>query len=134
MNFAPIDISTLHKYKRGIFLPKDGIYVGILDYLTFTKYIYIFQSRCCQPELLLFRTLVDARAQIGAMDNGARYLVVSQLIRETMEGGKNMLATSLADKDKTCEENSTSEFPLHNLLQQDRVMSAVWLIFNLTNF
>lgn len=76
---------------------------------------------------------MDARAQIGAMDNGARYLVVSQLIRETMEGGKNMLATSLADKDKTREENSTSEFPLHNLLQQDRVMSAVWLVFNLTN-
>ncbi len=72
------------------------------------------------------RTLLDARTQIGSMDEGARFHVVSQLIREIVEGGKAMLATSLMDKDKPHDDVITaSDAALHSLLQQDRILAAV---------
>ncbi|KAH9551888.1 hypothetical protein CY35_09G037400 [Sphagnum magellanicum] len=75
---------------------------------------------------LLLWTLLDARTQIGSMDEGARFHVVSQLIREIVEGGKAMLATSLMDKDKPHDEVITaSDATLHSLLQQDRILAAV---------
>ncbi|CAK9883045.1 unnamed protein product [Sphagnum jensenii] len=75
---------------------------------------------------LLLWTLLDARTQIGSMDEGARFHVVSQLIREIVEGGKAMLATSLMDKDKPNDDVITaSDAALHSLLQQDRILAAV---------
>ncbi|CAK9238386.1 unnamed protein product, partial [Sphagnum troendelagicum] len=75
---------------------------------------------------LLLWTLLDARTQIGSMDEGARFHVVSQLIREIVEGGKAMLATSLMDKDKPHDDVITaSDAALHSLLQQDRILAAV---------
>jgi hypothetical protein len=60
------------------------------------------------------------------MDEGARFHVVSQLIREIVEGGKAMLATSLMDKDKPHDDVITaSDAALHSLLQQDRILAAV---------
>jgi hypothetical protein len=67
---------------------------------------------------------LDARVQIGTMDDGARFHVVSQLIRETVEIAKSMLATSMVDKEKL-QESTPSESSVHSLLQRDRVASAV---------
>ncbi len=69
------------------------------------------------------RTLLDARAHVGYKDHGARLHVVSQLIQETVESGKTMLANSLPDKESNWEESTTSS--VHKLLQQERLVAAV---------
>jgi hypothetical protein len=72
---------------------------------------------------LLLWTLLDARAHVGYKDHGARLHVVSQLIQETVESGKTMLANSLPDKESNWEESTTSS--VHKLLQQERLVAAV---------
>jgi hypothetical protein len=83
-----------------------------------------YNSFLSLPLVYLSRTLLDARVQIGTMDDGARFHVVSQLIRETVEIAKSMLATSMVDKEKL-QESTPSESSVHSLLQRDRVASAV---------
>lgn len=74
----------------------------------------------------LCRTLLDARVKIGKMDDGARIHVVSQLIQETMDIAKSMLAASMVEKGKK-PESTISESSVQGLLQRDRVVAAVQL-------
>lgn len=67
---------------------------------------------------------MDARVQVGTMDDGARLHIVSQLIRETVEIAKSMLATSMVEKEKS-QESTPSESSVHSLLHRDRIASAV---------
>lgn len=70
---------------------------------------------------LFLWTLLDAREQIGNMDDGARVHVISKLIQESIEIGKSMLATSMVEKEKKLESDSS----VQSLLQRERVVAAV---------
>ena len=75
----------------------------------------------------LRRSLHGARAQVGSQDDGARFHLISQLIRETVKYGKSMLVTSIADRDSLEDPSSSlSEAgSVNSLLQKDRVVAAV---------
>lgn len=70
--------------------------------------------------------MLDARGQIGGMDDGARFQMVSQLIQETIEHGKSILVNSSSDKRE--QDASSNSASVHSLLQQDRVIAAVGLL------
>eukprot|EP01018_Ginkgo_biloba_P014188 Gb_28819 [translate_table: standard] len=76
---------------------------------------------------LFIWSLLDARAQVGSLDDGARFHVISQLIRETVRHSKSMLAMSIASKDNSedpsCNLNEAGS--VHSLLQRDKVLAAV---------
>ncbi|KAH9329817.1 hypothetical protein KI387_001925, partial [Taxus chinensis] len=76
---------------------------------------------------LFIWSLLDARAQIGSFDDGARFHVISQLIRESVRHGKSMLAMSIADRDNSEDPintlNETSS--VNSLLHRERVVAAV---------
>ncbi|KAL3684694.1 hypothetical protein R1sor_002716 [Riccia sorocarpa] len=74
---------------------------------------------------LFLWSLLEARTEVGSLDDGARFHVVSQLIRETMDLGKNMLASTLANKDVQDEGSNSGDSALQNLLQRERITSAV---------
>lgn len=69
------------------------------------------------------------RSQYGMLDDGARFHVISHMIRETVNCGKSMLATSMAGKDDSLESgrNSKETGTIHNIIQNDRVLAAVRL-------
>lgn len=66
--------------------------------------------------------LLEARSKLASMDNGARFHLISQLIRDTVDHGKNLLATNILDKDASASNDSAS---VQGLLQQDRIINAV---------
>jgi hypothetical protein len=63
------------------------------------------------------------------LDDGARFHLLSHLIRETVNIGKSMLATSLVSRDDTLDPNYNSKDAgsIQNLIQKDRVLAAVCL-------
>ncbi|XP_057837661.2 BEACH domain-containing protein B isoform X1 [Cryptomeria japonica] len=76
---------------------------------------------------LFIWSLLDARAQVGSLDDGARFHVISQLIRESVRHGKSMLAMSIADRDNSEDPSSmlNETGSVNSLLQRDRVVAAV---------
>lgn len=58
------------------------------------------------------------------LDGGARYQVISSLIRETINCGKSMLATSFAFGDDLGR-NSNEGNTIFNFIQKDRLLAAV---------
>lgn len=61
------------------------------------------------------------------LDDGSRFHVISHLIRETVNCGKSMLATSIAGRDDSSDSGSNlrESGTIHNLIQKDRVLAAV---------
>ena len=61
------------------------------------------------------------------LDDGARFHVIAHLIREAVDCGKLMLATSIGGRDDTSDTGSISKEAgtIQNLIQKDRVLAAV---------
>ncbi|QHN94309.1 BEACH domain-containing protein B [Arachis hypogaea] len=76
---------------------------------------------------LVIWSLLAVRAQYGMLDDGARIHLLSHLIRETVNIGKSMLATSIVSRDDTMDSshNSKDAGSIQNLIQKDRVLAAV---------
>ncbi|KAK4359154.1 hypothetical protein RND71_021383 [Anisodus tanguticus] len=74
---------------------------------------------------LFIWALLAVRSHYGALDDGARFHVIAHIIRETVNCGKLMLATSISRDDSLESGSSTKEgSTIHNLIQKDRVLSA----------
>ncbi|XP_057426071.1 BEACH domain-containing protein B isoform X2 [Lotus japonicus] len=71
--------------------------------------------------------LLFVRSQYGMLDDGARFHLLSHLIRETVNIGKSMLATSIVSRDDTLDPsyNFKDAGSIQNLIQKDRVLAAV---------
>uniref|UniRef100_A0A7N0VH18 BEACH domain-containing protein B n=1 Tax=Kalanchoe fedtschenkoi TaxID=63787 RepID=A0A7N0VH18_KALFE len=71
--------------------------------------------------------LLSVRSQYGMLEDGARFHVVSHLIRETLTCGKCLLALSIVSMDDSSDHgNSVKETSvIHNLIQADKVLSAI---------
>ncbi|XP_022773061.1 BEACH domain-containing protein B-like isoform X4 [Durio zibethinus] len=76
---------------------------------------------------LFIWSLLIVRSQYGMLDDGARFHVIAHVIRETVNSGKSMLATSMVGRDDSFDSSSYSKEmgSIHNLIQKDRVLSAV---------
>ncbi|CAI8599125.1 unnamed protein product [Vicia faba] len=76
---------------------------------------------------LIIWVLLFVRSQYGMLDDGARFHLLSHLIRETVNIGKSILATSLVNRDDTLEPNYNSKDAgsIQNLIQKDRVLAAI---------
>lgn len=75
------------------------------------------------------RALLFVRSQFGMLDDGARFHVISHLIRETVNFGKSMLASSIMGREESLDSGSNIKETgsIHNLIQRDRVLAAVRL-------
>lgn len=76
---------------------------------------------------LFIWALITVRSQYGMLDDGARFHVISHLIREVVNCGKSMLATSIAGSNDSSESGSHAKETgsIQNLIQKDRVLAAV---------
>ncbi|KAK2977991.1 hypothetical protein RJ640_023529 [Escallonia rubra] len=76
---------------------------------------------------LFIWALLAVRSEYGTLDDGARFHVVSHLIRETVNSGKSMLATSIMVRDDSSDTGSNHKDTgtINNLIQKDRIISAV---------
>ncbi|KAF4394946.1 hypothetical protein F8388_017674 [Cannabis sativa] len=64
--------------------------------------------------------------QCKTLNDGARFQVVSHLIRETVNCGKSVLASTIMGKDDSDAGSNLKELgSIHNLIQKDRVLIAV---------
>lgn len=73
--------------------------------------------------------MLAVRSQYGLLDDGARFHVVSHFIRETVNIGKPMLASSLMSSDNSSDPdgNFKETGSIQNIIQKDRVLAAVCL-------
>ncbi|KAL4566093.1 hypothetical protein LXL04_030203 [Taraxacum kok-saghyz] len=71
--------------------------------------------------------LLAVRSQFGMLDDGARFHVIAHLIREAVDCGKVMLATSIVGRDDLLDSSSVSKESgtIQNLIQKDRVLLAI---------
>lgn len=69
-------------------------------------------------------------------DDGARFHVISHMIRETVNCGKSILVTSIIGRDESTDSGSNAKETgtLHNLIQKDRVCAAVGTKFYFSAF
>ncbi|XP_057974811.1 BEACH domain-containing protein B isoform X2 [Malania oleifera] len=76
---------------------------------------------------LFIWSLLAARSQYGMLDDGARFHVISHLLREAVSCGKSILATSIAGRDDSSDSGSNRRETgaIHNLIQKDRVLAAI---------
>lgn len=76
---------------------------------------------------LFIGCLLYVRSQYGKLDDGARFHVISHLIRETVSCGKSILATSGMSKDDGSESGGIFKEvgSIQNLIHKDRVLAAV---------
>lgn len=76
---------------------------------------------------LLIWSLLAVRSQYGVSDDGARFHVISHLIRETVNCGKFVLATSIIGRDDASDLGSNPKEPstIQNLIQNEQVITAI---------
>ncbi|KAK1395990.1 Beach domain-containing protein b [Heracleum sosnowskyi] len=76
---------------------------------------------------LFIWSLLVVRKQYGMLDTGARFHVISHLLRETVIYGQIMKATSPAGKGDSSDSKSNprESGALHHLIQKERVLAAV---------
>ncbi|KAI3460067.1 hypothetical protein Pfo_016730 [Paulownia fortunei] len=76
---------------------------------------------------LFIWSLLAVRSQYGMLDGGARFHVISSLIRESINCGKSMLATSMMGSDDLSDLSSNSKEgnTVFNFIQKDRLLGAV---------
>lgn len=75
----------------------------------------------------MHRSLLAVRSQYGLLDGGVRVHVVSKLIRETINCGKSMLASSIMGSDDLSDLGIKSKEGniIMNFIQKDRLLGAV---------
>lgn len=75
---------------------------------------------------LFIWALLAVKSKYGMLNDGARFHVISHLIRETVNCGKSVLATSIVGRDDSSDSvNNPKEIgAIHNLIQKDRVLAA----------
>ncbi|CAN8244848.1 unnamed protein product [Cochlearia groenlandica] len=76
---------------------------------------------------LFIGCLLYVRSQYGGLDGGARFHVISHLIRETVSCGKSILATTGMSKDDSSDSGRIFKEmgSIQNLIHKDRVLAAV---------
>ncbi|GFP89566.1 beach domain-containing protein lvsc [Phtheirospermum japonicum] len=76
---------------------------------------------------LFIWSLLVVRSQYGMLDGGARFHVISSLVRETINCGKSMLATSIMSGDVLSDlgGNSKEGNTVFGFIQKDRLLGAV---------
>ncbi|KAG9149665.1 hypothetical protein Leryth_017584 [Lithospermum erythrorhizon] len=76
---------------------------------------------------LFIWSLLTVRSRYGMLDDGARFHVISRLIRETVNSGKSMLANSMVVSNEFPDSGSNDKDSgtIHNLIQKDLVLVAV---------
>ncbi|KAK4483931.1 hypothetical protein RD792_011140 [Penstemon davidsonii] len=76
---------------------------------------------------LFIWALLVVRSKYGILDDGARFHVISSLVRETINCGKSMLATSIMDSNDLSDIGSISKEgnSIFNFIQKDRLLGAV---------
>ncbi|XP_062098924.1 BEACH domain-containing protein B isoform X2 [Humulus lupulus] len=75
---------------------------------------------------LFIWALLVVRSQCKTLNDGARFQVISYLIRETVNCGKSVLASTIMGKDDSDSGSNLKELgSIHNLIQKDRVLLAV---------
>ncbi|KAH7332120.1 hypothetical protein KP509_20G069100 [Ceratopteris richardii] len=106
------------------------IYKGALEPASATaqQFLYVLpfflsnENEQCKNRLQLFLwCLLEARTRLALVDNGARFHLIAQLLRETLNHGKNMLVSNMTGN----EDDSHDVSSVQNLLQQDRIIGAV---------
>ena len=67
------------------------------------------------------------RSHYGMLNDGVRFHVITHLIRETVNCGKSMLATSIVSREDPSDSGSNPKETgtIQNLIQKDRVLGAV---------
>lgn len=67
------------------------------------------------------------RSQCEMIDDGARFHVISHLIRETVQRGKSMLLKNIQGKEDLSDFgiNMKEAGTIHNLIQKECLLSAV---------
>ena len=75
---------------------------------------------------ILARALLAVRSKYGMLNDGARFHVISHLIRETVNCGKSLFALSILGRDDSDSGSNLKESgSIQNLIQKDRVLAAV---------
>ncbi|KAL6578417.1 hypothetical protein OROMI_010745 [Orobanche minor] len=76
---------------------------------------------------LFIWSLLAVRSQYGMLDGGARFHVISRLIRETINCGKSMLAINIMGSDDLSDPGSNSKEgnTVLSFIQKDRLLGAI---------
>ncbi|CAM8878100.1 unnamed protein product [Rhodiola kirilowii] len=71
--------------------------------------------------------LLSVRSQYGMIEDGARFHVISHLIRETVICGKSLLASSIAGMDESSDPGYSDKetSTIQSLIQADKVLAAI---------
>ncbi|KAK1322909.1 hypothetical protein QJS10_CPA02g00135 [Acorus calamus] len=75
----------------------------------------------------LDRSLLATRKLSGMLDDGARFQLISHLIRETVNFGKSVIATSILGREDSSDASSSVKeiSSISNLIQKERLLVAV---------
>ncbi|KAK1300212.1 hypothetical protein QJS10_CPB13g00240 [Acorus calamus] len=75
----------------------------------------------------LDRSLLATRKLSGMLDDGARFQLISHLIRETVNFGKSVIATSILGREDSSDASSSMKeiSSISNLIQKERLLVAV---------
>jgi len=103
-----------------------GICLGYIFHLAGCEWFDVYDIWSC-----LSRSLLAVRYQYGMLDDGTRFHVISHLIRETVSCCKSLLATSIMSRDDSSDLGGMPPDvgAVHSLIQKDRVLIAVSLMF-----
>jgi hypothetical protein len=104
-------------------------YLSKLGYRIMITSFAAFFTRKVTLVKIVPRALLAVRSQFGLLNEDARFHVISHLIRESVNCGKSLLATSIVGRDDNSDLGSFSKETgwIHNLIQKDRVLAAVSL-------
>lgn len=96
-------------------------------FIPLLPYLLAPEDELSKSRLQLFiGALLSVRSQYGMLDDGARFHVISHLIRETVNCGKSILVTSIMGREESSDSGSSKGgSTLQNIIQKDRVLSAV---------
>lgn len=100
---------------------------GVQQVIPLLPSLFLSDDEQSRNRLQLFIwSLLAVRYQYGMLDGGTRFHVISHLIRETVNCGKSLLATSITGSNDSSDPGSaTTEMgAVHNLIQKDRVLIA----------
>ncbi|XP_031393123.1 BEACH domain-containing protein B isoform X2 [Punica granatum] len=100
----------------------------VQQFISLLPYLLVVDDEQSKTRLQLFIwALLAVRSRYGMLDDGARFHIISHLIRETVNCGKSILATSIAGRDDSSDSGSNSKESgtIHSLIQKDRVLTAV---------
>ncbi|KNA15279.1 hypothetical protein SOVF_099670 isoform A [Spinacia oleracea] len=100
---------------------------GVQQVIPLLPSLFLSDDEQSRNRLQLFIwSMLAVRYQYGMLDDGTRFHVISHLIRETVNGGKSLLATSIIGSNDSSDPGSAAAEmgAVHNLIQKDRVLIA----------